>query len=143
MAHDEEVVTITELASTPELIKIRDVFAAGRPEELGALRNDILAAVLTELVGYRTMQDAEEQAARALAEGHEVDTLTLTAARFKLALSKLQQELDRRIGVSTSQYGQNIIECLDLLTALLLQHATEPGDLPGRGDMAGRDRSGG
>jgi len=91
---------------------------------------DSLASVLRELIAYRVTQDVEEQAARALAEGRGIDRLSLVAARFTLALAKLQEELDRRLDLGPShEYARNLVEILDLLTGMLLQEATPSGNL--------------
>lgn len=126
--------------STETLGRILDVFAAGRPEELGQIRNGILAGVLAELIAYRKSEDAEVERVRGYArvkfglitETDEVPRIVLAGARFKSALAELDEACKESLGdalkdpagldsIVTSTRGM-----IDKLVDLIMQNATEP-----------------
>jgi len=134
--------------TTDSLGKILDVFAAGRPEELGQIRNGIFAGILAELIAYRKAEDAELEIARTYAGlkfGHiteiqGVPRIVLAGARFKSALAELDEACKEVLGDTLKDPGglDSIVETtrgmIDKLVDLIMQNATELGDVPDRPD---------
>lgn len=131
--------------STENLGRILDVFAAGRPEELGQIRNGIFAGILAELLAYRKAEDGELEAARAMAGvrfGHlpeieGVPRIVLAGARFKSALVELNSACDEvYVDRELDKAGLESIVAtvgglVDKIVNLMMQDATGPGDVQG------------
>lgn len=129
--------------STENLGRILDVFAAGRPEELGQIRNGIFAGILAELLAYRRAENGELEAARAMADvrfGHlleieGVPRIVLAGARFKSALAELHKVCDETFGdLGEGAAGLESIEVtlrglIDKLVDMMMQNARPDRDV--------------
>lgn len=144
------------LEGVQELETIRAVFASGSPKGLGHIRNGVMAGILAEVIAGRHRENAEEKHNPVLfGHVHEVEGLSrseLAVLRFRLAFEEVHAALTEHLDVTPEHQATADLlarTVLSTVEALLRglgesrQAATDPGNLPGRGDMARRDRSGG
>lgn len=129
--------------STETLGRILDVFAAGRPEELGQIRNRIFAGVLAELIAYRKSEDAEVERVRGYArvkfglvtEIDDVPRIVLAGARFKSALAELDEACKESLGDTVKDHDglESIVATprgmIDKLVDLIMQNARPDRDV--------------
>jgi len=125
--------------STETLGKILDVFAAGRADELGQIRNGILAGVLAELIAYRKSEDAELDAVRVrfghLQEIEGVPRIALAGARLKSALAEFHKACEKTLGdpgdgkLELVAVEAVFMGMIDKLVDTIMQNATAPGDV--------------